>query len=239
MSSIEIPNLNAQTADFEFAALHEAYYYPRAIIEEFAPYLGQHVLEVGAGIGQLTALLADQVGPEKLLGIEPDKDFALLFKERCPNIRLLEGTISALPKDTPCDTIVSVNVIEHIRDHVEELARYRERLSSSGGYICILTPAHPELYAKIDEDFGHFRRYTKSSMREALVTAGFEPKVIQYFNFPGYFVWLLNFKLLQRRTFNPLMVRIYDRMIFRLSHLIEQNLLRPPLGQSVLAIAKA
>jgi SAM-dependent methyltransferase len=240
MSSIlDTPNCAAASADFEFAALDEAHFYPCAIVEEFAHYLQGQVIEVGAGIGQLTTLFAERIGKENLLGVEPDARFAAVFRERCPGIRLLEGTAADLPPGTACDAIVSVNVMEHIKDHVAEMARYHALLAPRKGYLCILTPARPEIYAPIDKDFGHFRRYTKASILEALTSAGFTPRKVFYFNFPGYFVWLLNFKLLKSRSFNPRMVRLYDRLIFRLSHAVERNLMRPPVGQSIIAIAQA
>ena len=235
----EEPNIAAVSADFEFAALNEAYFYPRAIVGEFSPYLFGQVIEVGAGIGQLTALFAERIGNERLLGVEPDAHFASIFREKCPDIRLVEGTVNNLPTGTKCDTIVSVNVMEHIKDHVEEMARYRALLAPRQGHLCILTPARPEIYAPIDKDFGHFRRYTKASIKQALTAAGFRTKAVFYFNFPGYFVWLLNFKLMKSRSFNSRMVRLYDRLVFRVAHAIEHNLVHPPLGQSIIAIAQA
>jgi SAM-dependent methyltransferase len=233
------PNSTVIPADFEFAALREAYFYPRAIIEEFSPYLKGQVIEVGAGIGQMTALLAEQVGKENILGVEPDARFAKCFREQCPGIPLVEGTVVDLPPNTSCDVVVSINVMEHIQDHVEEMARYRALLAARNGYLCLFTPARPEIYAPIDKDFGHYRRYTKTSLRAALTAAGFRVRKLYYFNFPGYFAWLLNFRLLGSRSFNPRMIRLCDRLVFRLSHALEYHVMRPPLGQSVVAIAQA
>jgi len=234
-----LPNSEASSADFEFAALGAASFYRRAIVREFSGSLKGQLIEVGAGIGQMTALLATRVGKENLVGIEPDARFAGLFRERCPDIRLVEGTVVDLPPNTPCDTIVSVNVLEHIRDHVEELSRYRALLAPGNGALCLLVPARPEIYAPIDKDFGHYRRYTKASLRAALAAAGFSDARLYYFDFPGYFAWLLNFKLLKCRSFNPLMVRLFDRLLFRGAHALEYHVLRPPVGQSLVAISRA
>jgi len=233
------PNSEAASDDFEFAALHEAYFYPRAIVREFAPFLKGHVIEVGAGIGQLTALIAEQVGKENITGVEPDARFAEIFRGQCPGISLVEGTVVDLPPSTSCDAIVSINVMEHIQDHVEEMSRYRTLLAPRHGHLCILTPARPEIYAPIDRDFGHYRRYTKPSMLAALTAAGFTARKLYYFNFPGYFVWLLNFRILKSRSFNPRMVRLFDRLVFRVAHAMEYHVMRPPLGQSLVAIAQA
>jgi len=235
----DAPNDVATTADFEFQALNEAVFYRRAIVKEFALYLHGQVIEIGAGIGQLTALLAEEIGQSNILGVEPDPKFAGVFRKQLPNVRLVEGTVDELPPDAACHTIISVNVMEHIRDHVKELAKYHALLKRNKGHLCILIPARPEIYAPIDKDFGHFRRYTKCSIQEALTLAGFKTKKVFYFNFPGYFVWFLNFKLLKTRTFHPAMVRLYDRTVFRLAHAVERNIVRPPIGQSLIAIAQA
>jgi len=136
------------------------------------------------------------------------------------------------------DAIVSVNVIEHIKNDVDELIKYKELLNKSNGHLCIFTPACPELHSLIDSDFGHYRRYTIKSMSNALERAGFKIIKIYYFNFIGYFAWFLNFKILRSRSFNPKMVRLYDRYIFRYFFKIEKKF-RPPFGQSIIAIAKA
>jgi len=236
---LDKPHREVLTKDFEFAVLREAYFYPRAIIEEFSPYLKGQVIEVGAGIGQMTGLLAKQVGKENILAVEPDARFAASFRERCPGIPLVEGTVVGLPPNTSCDAVVSINVMEHIRDHVEEMARYRALLAARNGHLCLFTPARPEIYAPIDKDFGHYRRYSKPSLREALTEAGFQIRQLYYFNFPGYFGWLLNFRLLGSRSFNPRLIRFFDRLVFRASHAWEYHVMRPPIGQSIVAIAQA
>jgi len=233
------PNSNALNDDFEFAALNAACYYPRAIFREFRPYLRGNVVEVGAGIGQMAKLFSNEIGVSNFTAVEPDARFASQFRKEFPEIKLVEGTVSALGHETAYDAVVSINVIEHIEDHLDELKRYKKLLAPTKGHVCILTPARPEIYALIDADFGHFRRYTKESISELLVTAGFTPKKIFYFNFPGYFAWWLNFKMMKSRSFNPLMVSLYDRLIFRFFHMIERNLVRPPMGQSVVAIGAA
>jgi len=239
MSIENQPNAAATSADFEFSALQEAYFYPRAIVREFSPFLSGRIIEVGAGIGQLTEVLAANSRATSVLAVEPDAQFANVFRSRCPGIPLVEGCVTSLNGDEAADAVVSVNVLEHIADDVQEMKRYFHLLNTRSGHLCILTPARPELYAPIDADFGHFRRYTKDSLRSALINSGFSVVDMFYFNFCGYFVWLVNFRLLRKRSFNPTMVRIYDRLVFRWFCHIERRLTRPPVGQSLIAIAKA
>ena len=233
------PNQFAESEDFEFSALQEARFYRKAIAQEFLPYLKGSVIDMGAGIGQMSSLFAEIVGGGKFCAVEPDPKFASIFRKNYPDISLVEGTASSLSNGTSCDTITSVNVLEHIDDHVAELSEYRKLLAPTLGYLCLLVPARPEIFSPIDQDFGHFRRYTRTSMSQALKSSGLTLHKMYYFNFVGYFAWFLNFRLLKSRSFNPKMVRTFDRFIFRWTHAVESEIVRPPFGQSLVVIAKA
>jgi len=233
------PNLLTQSEEFEFSALAQAHFYPRAILGEFLPFLHGSVVDVGAGIGQLTELLALAVGPKNIRALEPDPRFAKRFRSRLPHLQLLEKTASSMPNETTCDTVTSINVLEHIEDDVSELKHYHKWLAPSHGCLCLLVPARAELFSSIDKDFGHFRRYSKPSLTEILTKAGFAVHRLFYFNFAGYFAWALNFKFLGLRNFEPGKVVFFDRKIFRWCHLLERGLCRPPWGQSLIAIGQA
>lgn len=233
------PNALTQSEEFEFSALAQAYFYPRAIVEEFRPFLHGHTIDVGAGIGQLTELLALAVGPKNIRALEPDPRFAKRFRSRLPHLDLSEHTAESMPQGTACDTVTSINVLEHIEDDVSELKYYRKWLTPSRGFLCLLVPARPELYSAIDKDFGHFRRYSRRSLADTMGKAGLAVHRLHYFNFAGYFAWALNFKFLDLRKFEPGKVAFFDRKIFRWCHLLERSLCRPPLGQSLIAIGRA
>lgn len=235
----ETPNAIASSADFEFAALWEAANYRAAIVEEFRAFLQGHVVEVGCGIGQMSLAFKDLEQVTKLTCIEPDTGFAAQHQQRVSGVNLVRGTVCDLPLNTRADAIVSINVLEHIREDAEELARYARLLAPSQGHLCLLVPARPELYSPIDADFGHFRRYTKPDLGNKLRKAGFEVTHLHYFNSLGYLAWLFTFKWLRRRSFGVQQVRFYDRVIFPVINCMERNGFRPPLGQSLVAIAKA
>lgn len=235
----ERPNERARTATFEFEALRSAHNYRRAVLREFTPSLHGHVLEVGTGIGQLTALLKNLPGIESLTAIEPDPALCRKFRQALPDQPLIEGTIESLSGPHPINAILSVNVLEHIRDDEPELAAYQKLLRATNGCLCLFVPARPEIYARIDRDFGHHRRYTRPELRAKLTRAGFEIVRLDYFNIAGYFAWWLNFRLLRRRRFGDGSVRLFDRVIFPVSNFLESHILRPPFGQSLIAIARA
>ena len=232
-------NTIGETEDFEFAALSEAVNYRAAIVREFSPFLKGRILEVGAGIGQTTEALRALPGVGEIVGLEPDPRFHDGFRERLPGIRLVTGTTEDLGPEEAYDGIVMVNVLEHIEKHAEELARLRRLLAERKGSLCILVPARQELYSRLDEHFGHYRRYDKPMLGGLLDQAGFTVERLFYFNIAGYFAWGLRYTLMRGMGFDAAQVRMFDRRIFPLVHRLESGICRPPFGQSLVAIARA
>lgn len=223
---------------FELETLEAAANYHRAIVGEFAPFVGGNVLEIGAGIGRITELLAPLAGVEQVVAVEPQPDFCRRFQARLPGQPLIQGTAQAVPSGRLWHAIVSVNVLEHIQDDAAELRRYHELLAPARGHLCLFVPARQELFAPIDADFGHHRRYARPQLASLLRQAGFGDLRLHYYNLAGYAAWWFYFCLLRRHAFTPSIVRFFDRFIFPPAHWLEANLCRPPLGQSLLAIAR-
>jgi SAM-dependent methyltransferase len=233
------PNAAAQSADFEFAALSEARNYRNALLRDFGKHLRGRVLEVGAGVGQITQALRRNPAITRLVSIEPDPKFCARLRADFPGHALVQGTIDDLKSDEPWDAILSINVLEHIHEDERELAIYGRVLAREQGTLCLFVPARPEIYAPLDKDFGHFRRYTRPELRRKLERAGFQILRLRYYNFAGYFAWWLNFRVLQRRNFGVKTVRFFDQIIFPLGHGFESHICPPPVGQSLLAVARA
>lgn len=222
---------------FEFEALNSAERYRRSIIREFAPYLGGTVVEVGAGIGQNTPHLLAVKGVEQVVSVEPEPTFCAEFRRQFPQLPLIEGTVDRLSTAADYRGIVSINVLEHVKEDARELARYCELLKSVSGRLCLFVPARQEIYAPLDADFGHYRRYARKDLASKLTAAGFRILKLQYYNFIGYFAWWISFCLLRKRNFDPGAVRFYDRFVFPVARALERHLIAPPIGQSLIAIA--
>jgi SAM-dependent methyltransferase len=232
------PNALAQTEDFEFAALQEANNYRRALLGEFSRFLTGRVLEVGAGVGQMTAELLQRPQVTRLVSLEPDARFFSKLKVNFPTHETIQGTVETI-STTNWNAILNINVLEHIEADQQELENYQRLLATQRGHLCLFVPARPEIYAPLDKDFGHFRRYTRPELKRKLESAGFEIQVLRYFNFVGYFAWWLNFCVLKKRNFDVGAVRFFDRVIFPPVHAWETKICRPPFGQSLLAVARA
>lgn len=239
MSTATQPETTSASNSFEFEALTEAKRYREYLIGEFTQHLKGDVIEVGTGIGQVTEILVRMKSIARLVAVEPDLEFCAQHREKFPGHMLIEGTVDGIEKGTACDAVLSINVLEHIREDESELAKYAALLRERRGALCLFVPARPEIYAPIDKDFGHFRRYTKPELAGKLETAGYEIERLDYYNLPGYFAWWFNFQLLKRRDFQRGKVRFYDRVVLPLVHFAETRIARPPFGQSLLAVARA
>jgi SAM-dependent methyltransferase len=235
----ESPNALAISEDFEFAALSVAYNYRKALLAEFSEYLRGNVLEVGAGIGQITEALLASGSINRCVSIEPHSAFYAQLHEKFPGHDVVHGTIEDLKGDEDWDALVSINVLEHIKNDEIELKSYHNRLRKDSGVLCLFVPARMEIYAQIDRDFGHFRRYVKPELGQKLERAGFEVLRLRYYNVAGYFAWWLNFCVLQKRHFSAGSVRFFDRFIFPVVHGFESRICPPFVGQSLLAVARA
>ena len=231
-------NQNSISGDFEFEALRQAVNYQILLTQELGKFVRGRTLEIGAGVGQMTVRLRDLPGVQFFQSVEPEPGFCQQFRQTLPEQPLIQGTIHDVPGDD-WDAIVSINVLEHIEHDREELALAHALLTRKHGVLALFVPARPELYAPIDRDFGHYRRYTRTEAVSKLAGAGFKIEKIRYFDFAGYFAWLICCRLLGQRSFNPALVRWFDRLIFPPENFIETKIWGPPFGKNLLIMARA
>ena len=224
--------------EFEFEPLELARNYRQALVREFSPFLEGDVMEVGAGVGHITELLTKVDRVRRVVAVEPEPSFLPRLRQVLSPEAVVAGSVRDVQEDA-WNAIVCVNVLEHIEDDSGELAAYRTLLKRRQGHLCLFVPARRELYAPIDRDFGHFRRYHRAELGKQLGQAGFDLVRLTYFNCVGYLIWWLNFKILKNRQFDRGKIVVFDRFIFPIVHALESKVLRPPLGQSLLAVARA
>jgi SAM-dependent methyltransferase len=224
----------------ELDAMASAPNYYRAIHSWFQPYLGRHVVEVGAGVGTFSALLAGGDDVERLTLVEPaENNFPILRERFAGDQRVVatKGFLEDISGDLRANPLALVNVLEHIEHDARFVAAAREVLAPSG-HLLIFVPALPILFGALDEAFDHYRRYTRRTLRSLLVGGGFEPLEIRYVNLPGALSWFVAGRIFRRATLGAREVRAYDRWVVP-SMLRMERVWSPPFGQSLLAIAKA
>jgi SAM-dependent methyltransferase len=223
----------------ELEAMAEARNYYRWILSIVGPYVGKRVVEIGAGVGNFAAALLQATKVSELTLVEPAEnlfpDLARRFSAE-PRVQVAKGFLQEDALFMGMDTLISVNVIEHVaRDR--EFLRAGSMKLVPGGRIIIFAPALAALYGSLDRNFGHYRRYSKKDLGDKLVAEGFSLEVLRYFNFPGVLAWFLTGKVLRRQTLRASSVRAYDRWVVPWLAQLEHRW-EPPLGQSLLAIAR-
>lgn len=235
--SEKLPNNISAYSGKDLEAMFFAINYHEWIIAEFYPYLGSLVAEVGAGKGDLSRLLLE-TGIKSLKAFEPSQNMYQRLGEvlRQDNrAEAINGFLASASAEENYDSVLYVNVLEHIEDDVSELAIAYEALKLNG-HLLIFAPALPWLYSDLDKKVGHLRRYDKKDLVNLVQGTGFKIVKIRYFDIVGIIPWYLNFVLL-KNSMNGSGVSLYDRFIVPPMRFLESRV-PPPVGKNVLLIAK-
>ena len=224
----------------DLEALADMPNYTRWLLTPFRPHLGGRVIEVGAGIGNVSTRWVDDA--REALLVEPAANLHVTLAERLggrPHVRtacaLLEEIDPAL-LTLPFDSALMVNVLEHIEDDANTLGRLHQLLAPEGRLL-LFVPALPFLYGSLDALVHHCRRYTAASLRAVVESAGFEVEALRYCDALGILPWLVMGRLLKRRRFDAGGVHLYDRLGVPLTALVEDRIV-PPLGKSLWCVAR-
>lgn len=223
----------------ELDAIAGAGNYYRGIADRFAPYLGSHIMEVGAGIGTFASYLLNAAPSARLRLVEPAANLYPLLQERVrglDRVRTFNGYLSDLIGQERVDSLVAVNVLEHVPDDTRFLADARAVLNP-GGHLLLFVPALPLIFGSLDREFEHFRRYTRTVLRAQLLEQGFVIRKLRYTNLPGVLSWFFAGRVLRQTTIAPRQVEWYDRWVMPWVERFER-LSSPPIGQSLIAVAQ-
>lgn len=211
------------------------HYYRRQMRE----FIGDEVLEVGAGIGGTCVVLCEP-GKKRWLCIEPDRTQAREIEAKIADSRLLPCCevmpvhTSEVPKGEQFDSIIYIDVLEHIEDDAQEIGYAFEHLRP-GGHLIVLSPAHQFLYSPFDAAVAHFRRYNKKSLSAAMQNYDLDCVKMIYLDSVGCVLSLGNKHLLRSTTPTWAQMKFWDRGIVPVSSVIDR-FFGYKLGKSILGI---
>lgn len=217
-------------------SLSDARRYRRWLADLVRPHLGDDPIEIGSGNGDYALEWAPHV--RRFTATEADSTRLDALRARFVDHATITVRELLLPSEVRAahSAVVSLNVLEHIRDDVMAL-RSMARLVGPGAPVVVIVPGFPSAMSRFDRAIGHERRYTRASLADALRDAGLRVEALRYVNPIGLLSWYLGARVLGMTPRNGLLLRAYDRLVVPVSRWTEQTI-RPPFGQSVFAVAR-
>jgi SAM-dependent methyltransferase len=204
------------------------------------PYINGTVLEVGCGIGNVSQYLLAAGHP--VVGVDLCPDYVGYACDRLHGTGDFQGYVADITGDIPApiagrrfDTVVMLNVLEHIAD--EKLAlRSLVQLCQPGGRLVCLVPAYEWLYGSLDVHLGHYRRYDRRMLKHAVIRAGFQPEHCFHFNAAGIPGWWVNSRVRRSKVLPANQLSLYNRLVplFRGVDVLTGG----RVGQSVIIVAR-
>jgi SAM-dependent methyltransferase len=210
--------------------------YAHWILEMVEPFLGDDVLEVGAGHGTFTALLAQR--QIRLVATDLSDRCVGVLRDRfggVANVEVVHGDITSVAERGPFDTAILINVLEHIEDDDSALRALSGSLKE-GGRLILWVPAFEALYSEFDRKVGHFRRYQIDPLTAQLSRAGFTIVEMRYANAVGAMAWWVVARMLHGTPTRSTSVDLFDRYAVPVVKWLESRR-PPPFGQSIFAVA--
>jgi len=231
----EITYIGNELELFQHAATWKRYY-----ANILKPYIKENVLEVGAGIGSTTEYLCDG-SPAKWLCLEPDPSLFEKLQQKIQKKELpsccyaIKGIISDLQEDMKFDTILYIDVIEHIENDAAELQQAKEILSE-GGHLIVLVPAHQSLFSPFDKTIGHYRRYNKKRLLSA-IPKDLQHRKLVYLDSIGLLASLMNKFFLRQDYPTSKQINFWNKVMVPISKTTDR-FVNYKLGKTLIGIWK-
>ena len=227
------------------SALPQAVEYHRWFYELIEPHLGDHILDVGSGLGNHLQFFAGRklsvldLSPECVAQLE--REYGGEGREFVAG-DVCDEAIAETLSSRGIDTITCLNVLEHVKDDRQALRNFHRILKPRQGSFGVIVPAHEFLYGAMDEMAGHYRRLSKRQLSGLMKECGFEVTTARYVNAVGALGWLINGRIFKPKSLSTKAVNtqlvLFSRLFVPVIKQIEKKV-HPPFGQSLLMVAQA
>jgi SAM-dependent methyltransferase len=209
------------------------------LARKLRPHVGDEVLEIDAGIGNLTGRLMSR----RMLYVAAEKDPLHLHALRNRFLRTPNVAVQRIDPEVPgdlaglenCfDTVLCLNVLEHLDD----AGRLLDSLAATirpGGSLLVLVPNVPGIYGSLDRKMGHKRRYSHATIGQLLAAHGFAVETIESFNKVALLPWWAYSRLFHAGTISKLVLKIFDKSVWFWRRL---DILMPWPGLSLVAVGR-
>jgi len=216
----------------------------RWMFKTLKPFCTNHILEIGSGIGNISAFLIRNFKGVSLSDMRPEYCNVLEEKFRqnqnLNGIYVIDLADRSIAQNHPqlmhkFDTVLASNVVEHIQDDHQAI-RNCHQLLSVDGHLVLLVPAYNWLYNSFDRALGHYRRYSRKSLMELMQGEGFEILQTTYFNTMGILGWWFSGNILKKEILPKNQLNLYNKLIplMQLADIITLH----KIGLSVIAVGK-
>jgi SAM-dependent methyltransferase len=209
------------------------------IFDRIAPYIGSRVLEIGCGAGNLTRHLLDR---DLVVGVDISAQNVDAVRNRYAEYSNLHVVVADAAdrsildlRHHQFDTIISLNVLEHIEEDVRALG-FARQLLTPGGRLILIVPAHQRLYGTMDTSIGHYRRYSLAGVDSKFAQAGLQVISHRYLNPVGAVGWFVNGRILRRQVAPEGQLKLFNTLVPLITAV--DGAIRWPFGLSVLAVGK-
>jgi ubiquinone/menaquinone biosynthesis C-methylase UbiE len=215
------PDVGVDTLEvFEDARRYNAW-----ICERASDSIGERVLEVGSGIGNIVSEVLSRSHVKSVVATDLRASSLAVLRDRFGHDTRLSTEVWNAEDPPPqsllaekFDTVICSNVLEHINDHERALKHMRQILKP-GGRLVLLVPANPVIFSGLDEELGHYRRYTREELHRVLSTTGFSVSDMISHNLVGAIGWWWVGKIRGRRTLRAQDTKNFDKLVPVLKHL--------------------
>jgi 2-polyprenyl-3-methyl-5-hydroxy-6-metoxy-1,4-benzoquinol methylase len=226
------------------AAIANADKFNKWMYETIKPFCKGHVLEIGSGIGNISQyFLLDNF---KTTLTDLRQSYCEVLEQKFKNYSALQGIIKVNlthPRfETEYasllesfDSIVAMNVVEHIEDHELAIANCYKLLKPQG-HVIILVPAYQWLFNKFDVGLEHFRRYTKKRLINLISKNNFEIMHSQYFNLVAMAGWFVSGSILRKETIPEGQMGLFNKLVPTLK--VIDKLIGNTVGISTICVGK-